>query len=212
MQNRQRKMPLALLTSSALALILVASGCDKKSTETHAPSSAKQAPQVQVKFNTPPVANAGNDLIVRVGEVITLNGTQSSDPDHDLMTFTWTQTEGPTVELINADTLSPSFVAPASKKPLAFSLVVNDGQADSEVDTVNVTISNRAPTANAGRTIIAKRGSIVSLDGGGSADPDADDITYKWEQVYGQIVNIEGANTAFPTFTMPDASGILIFA
>ena len=213
MPIRQRKMHLALLTSSALALVLAASGCsDKKSTETHSTASQATKPAMEVKFNTPPVANAGTDLIVRVGEIVTLNGTQSSDPDHDLMTFNWEQTAGPAVEIINADSLSPSFVAPASKQPLKFALTVNDGQIDSEAATVAITVSNRVPTANAGKTIIAKRGSTVSLDGGASVDPDNDKITYKWEQVYGPVVSVTGANTANPVFTMPNASGYIIFA
>lgn len=207
-------MPHRLLASSAIAIILALSACsDKKSTETQATTKpASQQPQVEFKFNAAPVANAGSDMIARVGEAVTLNGTQSSDPDHDLMTFTWTQTKGPEVELINADTLTPSFVAPASKEPLAFSLVVSDGQAESEPDMVNVTISNRAPTADAGRTIIATRSSTISLDGGGSIDPDDDSITYKWEQVYGPVVTLNGADTANPSFTMPHHSGYAIFA
>lgn len=212
----EKTLPKIILTSSALALILVASGCSDK--QSHSDNSVshviemQKKPTVALKFNTPPIANAGSDQIVSVGDVVTLNGTQSSDPDQDLMTFSWTQLSGPAVELVNADTLTPSFVAPASKEPLKFALVVSDGQDDSEEASVTVTISNRTPIANAGHTIIAKRGDKVSLSGIASVDPDNDKLSYRWSQVYGTKVELHGANTANPSFTMPFSSGYMVFA
>jgi len=203
-----------LLTSSALALVLIASGCsDQQSSSTHtAQTQTQHKAPVALKFNTPPHANAGTNQIVSVGDVITLNGTQSSDADHDLMTYSWSQTSGPTVEIINSDTLTPSFVAPASKEALKFALVVNDGQDESESASVTVTISNRTPLANAGHTISAKRGSKVSLSGASSIDHDNDKLSYTWTQVYGPSVELKDANSDSPSFTMPFNSGYLVFA
>ena len=212
MRQTEKHLPKILLTTSALALILITSSCnDNRSTSTQV-TEVQPKPAMTLKFNAAPLANAGTDQIVSVGDVVTLNGTQSSDPDHDLMTFSWTQQAGPEVEIINADTLTPSFVTPASKEPLKFALIVSDGQAESETATVNVTISNRTPLANAGRTIIAKRGSKVSLNGNASIDPDNDKLTYTWSQVYGTAVELKNANNANPTFTMPFNAGYLIFA
>lgn len=203
-----------LLTSSALALILVANGCsDQRSHSNNTVSQTNETkPTVALKFNTAPTANAGANQIVSVGDVVTLNGTQSTDADHDLMTFDWKQVSGTSVEILNSDTLTPSFVAPASKEALKFALVVNDGQEDSESAQVSVTISNRTPLANAGHTIIAKRGAKVSLSGIASIDPDNDKLTYKWTQVYGEEVDLNGATTANPNFRMPFSSGYLVFA
>ncbi len=214
MRRTEKKLPKHLLTSSALALILIASGCDNQSTSNKDTphSSPPHKPTVELKFNTAPVANAGVNQIVSVGDVITLNGTQSADADHDLMTYQWAQQSGPTVELINSDTLSPSFLAPSSKEPLQFALVVNDGQEDSETSIVNISISNRTPLANAGHTIIAKRGAKVALTGISSIDYDDDKLTYQWSQVYGPAVALKDASSANPSFTMPFHSGYLVFA
>ncbi|MBU0569004.1 choice-of-anchor D domain-containing protein, partial [bacterium] len=46
-----------------------------------------------------PVANAGLDRTVSVNSPITLDGSNSSDPDGDPLTYQWTQTAGPTVSL-----------------------------------------------------------------------------------------------------------------
>ena len=185
MLYNETKTPKLLLTSSALALVVMLNACSdsKQSTPTPSTTTTTAEAPVALKFNTPPVANAGSDLIVSVGEVVTLNGTQSADSDNDLMTFSWTQDSGEPVEILNADTLTPSFVAPASKQPLTFSLVVSDGQDESTPDTVSIAISNRAPLANAVTTIIAKRGSKVTLDGSASMDADNDDISYTWKPI-----------------------------
>ena len=39
--------------------------------------------------NTPPSANAGPDQNVTAGELVQLDGTASSDPDGDQLTFSW---------------------------------------------------------------------------------------------------------------------------
>ena len=214
MPYKETKTPKLLLISSAIALALMMNGCsdDKHSTQTHSSTTTTTGAPVPLKFNTPPAANAGSDLIVSVGEIVTLNGTQSADSDNDLMTFSWSQESGEPVEILNSDTLTPSFIAPASKQPLTFSLVVSDGQDESTPDIVSIAISNRAPVASAGRTIVAKRGSNVKLNGSDSVDADNDKITYSWKQVYGEIVALHGANTNAPSFTMPSTSGYLVFA
>ena len=215
-KNTQKKIHNLLLTSSAIALVILLNGCEQQKPSSHiaaqTPShKTDSSTSTAVKLNKPPTANAGSAQTVRVGEVVTLNGTQSSDADHDLMTFNWTQSSGPAVEIVNADTLTPSFVAPSSKQPLSFSLVVSDGKAESEA-LVSITISNRAPLANAGRTITAKRGSNVMLDGSASIDPDKDNLVYKWAQVHGPKVALKDTTKISPFFKMPDASGYLIFA
>ncbi|MDC2890438.1 hypothetical protein [Psychrosphaera algicola] len=52
------------------------------------------------------------------------------DADDDELVFNWLQATGPSVELIDDDTLTPSFIAPESDESvlLKFRLVVNDGQ------------------------------------------------------------------------------------
>jgi len=45
--------------------------------------------------NTAPVANAGLNQSVTVGSTVTLNGSASSDADHDPLTYAWTFTSKP---------------------------------------------------------------------------------------------------------------------
>ena len=91
--------------------------------------------------NSPPRADAGSDKFVMEGGLVTLDGTGSSDPDGDTLTYSWTQTAGTNVILSDPTITNPTFVAPTTEGiMLGFSLVVNDGMDPSPPDNVEVTI------------------------------------------------------------------------
>ncbi len=58
------------------------------------------------------------------------------------------------------------------------------------------------PIADAGEDQTVNAGALVILNGTGSADPDGDVLLYEWRQVAGATVNLEGADTATPSFTV----------
>ena len=96
------------------------------------------------KHNTPPVAHAGPDQTVRVGEQVTLNGSASSDVDGDALTFTWqilSQPSGGAATLSNPTAVMPTFFANAAGA-YVLQLIVNDGTVDSAPDTVTITTTN----------------------------------------------------------------------
>jgi hypothetical protein len=92
--------------------------------------------------NQPPRAAAGFDAVVMEGAAPQLNGTASFDPEGVPLTYTWTQTAGPSVSLSDATTATPSFTAPTvgTTTVLGFQLVVNDGALSSAPDLVHVTV------------------------------------------------------------------------
>jgi hypothetical protein len=92
-----------------------------------------------------PAAIAGNNLTVNEGSSVTLNGSASSDPDSDPLTYSWVQVSGPAVTLTGATTAFPQFVAPfvgAAGATLQFQLTVSDGFGGTGTATTAVIVNN----------------------------------------------------------------------
>lgn len=96
--------------------------------------------QVFEEVNYPPVARAGKDQTVRVDEAVTLDGSESSDPDGTVEAYSWTQLSGPSVTLSGANTAIATFTAPASAAELSFRLEVTDNEGATGDDTVSVKV------------------------------------------------------------------------
>ena len=136
--------------------------------------------------NQPPVANAGPNQSVFVGNTVTLDASGSSDPDGDALTYSWSLTSVPVgsgAMLSDPNVVNPSFAADVAGDYVV-QLIVNDGELDSAPDTVMITASavpaNNPPVANAGPDRSVFVGNTVTLDAGGSSDPDGDPLTYSW--------------------------------
>jgi hypothetical protein len=101
---------------------------------------------------SPPVANAGADISAVEGATVTLNGAGSSDPDGDSLSYSWSVVGAPTetVDLRNAGTAAPSFVA-TDDGVYTLRLTVSDGLSALVSDDVAVTVSNVAPVVTINR-------------------------------------------------------------
>jgi hypothetical protein len=163
--------------------------------------------------NLAPVANAGPDQAVNVGQTVTLNGSGSNDPNGDPLTYSWSfvsRPAGSAATLSNPVAVQPSFVADTSGNYVV-QLIVNDGQVNSPPDSVIVAAAaaNLAPVANAGPDQAVNVGQTVTLNGSGSNDPNGDPLTYSWSFVSrpaGSGAVLTNATAAQPTF-VADAAG-----
>jgi hypothetical protein len=94
--------------------------------------------------NQPPSADAGDDQTVTADDPVTLDGSDSSDPNPgDTLSYSWTVTDdaGTEVSLNDPSAAQPTFTAPdvGSETTLEFELEVSDGDL-SDTDTVSVTV------------------------------------------------------------------------
>jgi len=104
---------------------------------------ASSAPDfVKVSFdNLEPVADAGKNQSVTVGDTVLLNGSASTDPNLDPLAYEWSmvvQPDGSVAELDDPTAVMPAFIADLAGLYVV-SLVVNDGVVDSVPDSVTIT-------------------------------------------------------------------------
>lgn len=139
--------------------------------------------------NFPPVADAGPDQgSVPAHATVTLDGSGSTDPDGDTLSYAWTQTAGDTVTLSSSTVAKPTFRAPSTGvvQTLTFSLTVTDSKgAESDPDTVNVIVLAALPAGN------------LSIHAGGSFVPAIAQVRINGAWVAASVSIIVGDNSVY---------------
>ena len=167
------------------------------------------------------VVNAGTNqsVVAQSGTYpnVNLNGEVTGAVSSDLMTYTWTQTSGPAVSLVNPNSLATSFT-PSAAGSYVFQLSVKDtitGVTQTSLTTV-VANNNALFVLNAGnsQSIVAQSGvyAAVTLPATvtGTEVANTDVITYAWTQTSGPSITLANANNATASF-VPSGPGTYIF-
>jgi len=109
---------------------------DLKVTVTHANGIDTQT--WHIITNRPPVAHAGPDQTVAEGIIVTLDASNSTDPDGDIVSYLWTLTSipsGSSAVLSDPTSVNPTFTPDVPGNYIA-QLIVSDGRFSSEPSTV----------------------------------------------------------------------------
>ena len=136
----------------------------------------------------PPVADAGPDHVIAPGITVTLNGSDSYDPDGTISSVLWEQVSGATqVSLTAPNELMTEFTTPSVEgEVLTFKLTVTDNDVLAGSDIVTITVNTpEAPVADAGLDQSVTEGGTVTLNGLNSYDPDGTITSVQWEQISG---------------------------
>ncbi len=150
--------------------VLAVAGCDPRSL-----------------FNEKPVADAGEDISIILGSDATLDGSGSSDPESDALTYQWTiasYAQGSALRDsdIDGDTNMRAYVTPDIVGTYDFTLTVTDLYASS-TDTVKVDVVAAAiyPIADAGVDQDGSIGTAVNFDASGSTIASGTIDSYAWD-------------------------------
>ncbi len=159
--------------------------------------------KIGTNVNRPPLANAGTDQSVHPGNLVTLNGTVSSDPDENYpLAYLWqiiSKPEGSAAELSGGTFVNPTFTPDLLGDYLVKLTVTDTLGLSSAADEVLISTYNVPPVADAGvDQAIIQIGSIVQLNGCQSYDEEGDEINYLWSF-------IEKPAESNATFTNPTA-------
>jgi hypothetical protein len=97
----------------------------------------------QADENLAPIAMPAVDrLVANPGDRVILDGSLSSDPDGDVITYQWSQSDGPEADIQGSDTVTPAVTIPNLDRndQITIDLVVSDGQAESNRASVVIDI------------------------------------------------------------------------
>jgi len=171
-------------------------------------------------INHPPVAVVGSDQTIQAtsqnATPVQLDGSKSSDPDNDPLTFVWTDQSN---NIVGTTAVVQLNLLPGT---YSFTLTVTDTGNLSNSATTHVTINapvNHPPVAVAGASqtlnCTGQNSATVTLNGSGSSDPDNDVLTFVWKDAAGNIVGTSAVvQLAVPlgphayTLTVTDPGGL----
>ena len=140
---------------------------------------------ISVSEGTLPTANAGPDQNSIEDELVSLDGSASSDPLNRSLSYSWSISSAPansTASLVDATSAVASFTPDVSGNYLV-SLVVDSGFNTSHPDVMVLKVASsnpEAPTASASVTGSLSDCTNIQLDGSASSDPNEDALSYFW--------------------------------
>lgn len=158
--------------------------------------------------NQPPTAKAGADANALELTEALLDGSASTDPDGQISSFSWTQTQGTDVMLSDDSLATPTFATPdvAVAIVLTFRLTVTDNSGDSASDLVSVTVfpEDTPLVSDAGPDRAVPTDTAVPLDGRGSHAGTVQIGSYQWSQIGGSPAPVDDADQVLTFATLGD--------
>jgi PKD repeat protein len=129
--------------------------------------------------NFPPDASAGGPYTGRVGEVVTFDGSNSSDLDGTIDRYEWNFGDD---QRGTGPTPSHTYDAPGTYHVTLTVFDDEDVPASETTTAIIIDIDENQPVAEAGGPYFGALGAAVSFDGTGSTPPsDPGNVSYEWD-------------------------------
>lgn len=140
----------------------------------------------RLSANNPPIANAGADQNIYLGQTAQLDGSASSSANGaPLVNYVWTIESAPagSTAALSVNTVVNPTLTPDVAGDYAISLVVNDGYLNSAASDVVIHVTqNLAPVAVAEADTQAGDAPLsVNFSAAASTDPEGANLSYAWD-------------------------------
>ena len=159
---------------------------------------------VFIASNMCPRADAGEDQVLSNGcnFIATLDGSDSEDPQGEVITYLWSSIEGYDGNFASPTSSSTDFEFPVTDSDKIFSFVLTVFDSEQSIsDTVSINyLDNDAPFADAGADVITCDYEF-NLSAAQSYDVNWNTLTYDWSSLDG--LNLSSTNTKMPLVTSP---------
>ncbi|MDP2674584.1 MAG: PKD domain-containing protein [Dehalococcoidia bacterium] len=113
-------------------------------------------------INQPPTADAGGPYVTNEGTNVALDGTGSTDPDGDPLTYAWDlDNDG---QFDDSTSATPTFTTVGQDGVFPVRLRVGDGE-ETDTDSTTVTVNNVAPSVSLSSDAPVDEGSSLTVSG-----------------------------------------------
>ena len=150
--------------------------------------------QLEIWVNAAPVAESGDGITAAVGELLTLDGSQSYDTDGRIVSHVWDLAEGTRRQ---GATIEHAFSVPR-RYEVELSVRDDAGASNSSASDTVLIVINDPPTARAGIDLTVAVGEVVAFDGGDSIDRDGTLLDFQWEFGDGNSASGRRVSYAYP--------------
>jgi hypothetical protein len=97
--------------------------------------------QLSMLATSPPVANAGPAIKARKGTTVTVDGTGSSDPQHEPLTYRWEEISGLPATIADKSSAKTAVTLPSKAGTVTLRLTVTNAAGLSSTSDVTITVS-----------------------------------------------------------------------
>ncbi len=160
-------------------------------------STAATSDELTVRVNAPPVAVAGADRALAVGEAVEFDGSASRDEDGAIRLYRWEFGDGTgTVRYLSTATVTHVYRAPGTYT-VRLDVTDDSGLANSAASDTLTVVVNDAPVADAGANRSAAIDEVIAFSADASVDRDGTLIDYAWDFGDGATGSGVGASHAY---------------
>ena len=135
------------------------------------------APPPPPPSNEPPVSDAGDPYSGTVNQPVQFDGSGSSDPDGNIVSYEWDFGDGHT----GTGSMPEHTFTKADTFIVSLTVTDNDGAFTKQMTMATIVPANQPPIADAGGPYNGTVNEPVQFDGSGSGDFDGSIISYTWD-------------------------------